>query len=70
MNTVFLDTGFLIALEMASDKRHQTAVKHWRRITTSLPHLVTTSYVFDEVATFFNNRGHRVLNAQARRRSS
>ena len=58
MNTVFLDTGFLIALEMASDQYHQAAVEHWRRITSSLPHLITTSYVFDEVVTFFNNRGH------------
>jgi uncharacterized protein len=58
MNSVFLDTGYLIALELASDQNHKAALKHWRRVSKSLPHLVTTSYVFDEVVTFFNSRGH------------
>ncbi len=26
-------------------------------VVTALPRLVTTSYVFDEVVTFFNSRG-------------
>ena len=58
MNKVFLDTGYLLALELANDQHHQEAVEHWKRIKKSLPLLVTTSYVFDEVVTYFNSRGH------------
>lgn len=58
MNSVFLDTGYLIALELASDQNHREALKHWRGVLKSLPPLVTTSYVFDEVVTFFNSRGY------------
>lgn len=58
MKSVFLDTGYVIALELASDQHHQAALKHWRSIAKSLPLLVTTSYVFDEIVTFFNSRGH------------
>jgi len=56
MRRLFLDTGFLIALEAADDQHHQAASAHWRRLTGSMPRLVTTSYVFDEVVTFFNSR--------------
>jgi uncharacterized protein len=58
MNAVFLDTGYLLALELSNDQNHQTAVKHWRSLRKRLPPLVTTSYVFDEVVTYFNSRGH------------
>ncbi|MEW6112240.1 MAG: PIN domain-containing protein [Thermodesulfobacteriota bacterium] len=56
MRKLFLDTGFLIALEAADDQHHRAALAHWRRLTESMPRLVTTSYVFDEVVTFFNSR--------------
>jgi uncharacterized protein len=58
MKSVFLDTGYVIALELASDQNHKLALKHWRSAAKSLPLLVTTSYVFDEIVTFFNSRGH------------
>jgi predicted nucleic acid-binding protein len=58
MKSVFLDTGYVIALELASDQNHRAALKHWRSVVKSLPLLVTTSYVFDEIVTFFNSRGH------------
>jgi predicted nucleic acid-binding protein len=51
-----LDTGYLIALEAADDQHHQEALDHWNAVSESLPLLVTTSYVFDEVVTFFNSR--------------
>ncbi|MEI7451448.1 MAG: PIN domain-containing protein [Desulfomonile sp.] len=54
MRKFFLDTGYLIALEAADDQYHQTALVHWENLTKSIPPLVTTSYVFDEVVTFFN----------------
>ncbi len=57
MTAVFVDTGYLLALEIANDQHHQTATQHWQGVVTALPRLVTTSYVFDEVVTFFNSRG-------------
>jgi uncharacterized protein len=68
MAAVFVDTGYLLALEIANDQHHQAAVQHWQRIVTALPPLVTTSYVFDEVVTFFNSRGYHV-KAAGRRQS-
>jgi len=58
MNPVFLDTGYLIALELAGDQNHRAALKHWRSVIKSIPPLITTSYIFDEVVTFFNSRKH------------
>lgn len=58
MNKVFIDTSYLLALELAKDQNHKAAIRHWRSIVQSLPLLVTTSYVFDEVVTYFNSRGH------------
>ena len=57
MNAVFVDTSYLLALELSNDINHQAALRHWRRVSAALPPLVTTSYVFDEVVTFFNSRG-------------
>lgn len=56
MKSLFLDTSYLIALEAADDQYHATASRHWQEMSRSLPLLVTTSYVFDEVVTFFNCR--------------
>jgi uncharacterized protein len=53
---LFLDAGFLIALNASDDQHHARAIQAWRALDrTTL--LVTTSYVVDEVVTFFNNRG-------------
>jgi predicted nucleic acid-binding protein len=56
MTPLFIDAGYLIALEAADDQNHDAALRHWRGLLQSLPPLVTTSYVFDEVVTFFNSR--------------
>ena len=58
MSPVFVDTGYLIALEAITDQHHARAVAHWRAFSRSLPPLLTTSFVFGEVVTFFNSRGH------------
>ena len=57
MSAVCVDTGYLLALEIANDQHHQVAIQHWQSVVSALPRLVTTSYVFDEVVTFFNSRG-------------
>lgn len=62
MKPLLLDTGYLIALEVSDDQNHKAASQHWRGLLKSLPPFVTTTYVFDEVVTFFNNRG---LHAKA-----
>ena len=58
MKAVLLDTGYLLALELSNDQNHRAALKHWRSMRKALPPLVTTSYVFDEVVTYFNSRGY------------
>jgi predicted nucleic acid-binding protein len=62
MKKVFLDTGYLIALEAADDQHHEAALGHWQNLSRPMPLLVTTSYVFDEVVTFFNG-GNRHAKA-------
>ena len=57
MNAVFVDTGYLFALEITNDQHHQAAIQHWQGIVAALPRPVTTSYICDEVVTFFNSRG-------------
>lgn len=58
MNPRFLDTGYVIALETSDDQHHKTALQHWSDLAKSLPQLVITSYVFNEIVTFFNSRNH------------
>ncbi len=48
MERVFLDTSYLLALELANDQNHSAALAHWRQATQSLPPLVITSYVFNK----------------------
>jgi len=52
----FLDTSFLIALEASDDQYHENALAFWQNFAANPLPLVTTSYVLDEVATFFNSR--------------
>jgi uncharacterized protein len=56
MTVLFVDTSFGIALELADDHHHALAKQYWQSLVTSKPSLVTTSYIFDEIVTFFNSR--------------
>jgi predicted nucleic acid-binding protein len=56
MGQIFIDTGFLIALETSDDQHHESAQNCWRNLLVSKPSFFTTSYIIDEVATFFNSR--------------
>jgi len=56
---LFIDTGYLIALEVADDQYHNVAFKHWQGLLKSPLHLVTTSYVFSEIVTFFNSHNYQ-----------
>jgi len=69
MTSCFLDTGYLIALEASDDQHHDAAVRHWREdVLTAPPLIITTSYVFDEVVTFFNSRDRHAKAVEIGRR--
>jgi predicted nucleic acid-binding protein len=64
MKHVFLDTGFIIALEASDDQHHTEALAFWEEFQKTPSPLITTSYVLDEVVTFFNSRGHHAKAVQ------
>jgi len=64
MSRAFLDTSYLLALEFARDQNHTAAGLHWLRIVQSSPSLVTSSYIFDEIVTYLNSRGHHARATQ------
>lgn len=72
MTILFLDISFVIALELTDERYHSGAKQYWQGLKTSSLQLVTLSYVFDEIVTFFNSRnrhdkaievGNRLLNS-------
>ena len=62
----------MIALELKDEQQHQLTKTCWQGLIKTAPQLVSTSYVFDEIVTFFNSRarhdkavevGNRLLNS-------
>ncbi|MDQ2808077.1 MAG: PIN domain-containing protein [Chloroflexota bacterium] len=62
MRQIFIDSSYLIALELVTDGNHRKALEHWERVRNSIDVLVATSYVLDETVTYFNSRN---LHAKA-----
>jgi len=69
----FLDTSYILSLEIKNDSAHQQVIQNWATLGISGTFLVTTTYVFDEVVTFFNSRnlhykavevGNRLLDSK------
>ena len=52
----FLDTSYIIALELKNEQFHQNVLENWLLLAQSRPQLTTTTYIFDEVVTFLNSR--------------
>ena len=52
----FLDTSYILALEIKNESAHQPVLQNWVTLAQSKPLLVTTTYIFDETVTFFNSR--------------
>ena len=56
MTSQFVDTSYLIAVEVADDQMHEVASRHWRDwLETPSSTLVTSSYVLVEVVAYLNN---------------
>ncbi len=54
--TYFLDTSYILSLEIKNDSAHQQVLQNWADLAMFSTFLVTTTYVFDEVVTFLNSR--------------
>lgn len=63
MNLVFLDTSYLLAVELANDQDHVRAIEHWRTVESQdpPPTFVTTTDVFNEIVTFLKKRRQHTL---------
>lgn len=61
---VFVDAGYLIALDSFKDENHAVATGHWRDFARSRPELVTTSLVLAETVAFFQKRGQHAKAVQ------
>jgi predicted nucleic acid-binding protein len=58
MTTFFLDTSFVLGLEVTNDCNHVPARQYWEQLVRKRFSLITTSYVFDEIVTYLVSRGH------------
>ena len=54
--TYFIDTSYIVALEIQNENIHQKVITHWQQLAAIAPNLVTTTYIFEEVVTLCNNR--------------
>lgn len=52
-------------MEAADDQNHQAAFSHWQTLISAPVNLITTTYVFDEIVTFFNSRNRHAKAVEA-----
>jgi predicted nucleic acid-binding protein len=64
MNEFFVDTGYLLALELGNDQNHEAAQKYWQQIIVVSVKLLTTTYILNEVVTYLNSRDHHAKAVQ------
>ncbi len=71
-NIYFLDTSYILALEIKNEADHKQVLQNWVILAQSKPVLVTTTYIFDEIVTFFNSRNlhHKAVEVGNRLLSS
>lgn len=55
-NIYFLDTSYIVALEIRNEDVHDLVLAHWLSLASQRPQLITTTYIFDEVVTLLNSR--------------
>jgi uncharacterized protein len=55
-NIYFLDTSYIVALEIKNEDVHSRVLDHWLSLVDQKSQLVTTTYIFDEVVTLLNSR--------------
>jgi uncharacterized protein len=55
-NIYFLDTSYIVALEIKNEDVHVRVTEHWLSLFPQRPQILTTTYVFDEVVTLLNSR--------------
>ena len=60
MKKLFIDSSYFIALQLRNEQNHQITLTHWQSLDRT-QYFVTTSFIFDEVVTFFNSRGFHSL---------
>ena len=60
MKKLFIDSSYFIALQLRNEQNHQVTLTHWQSLDRT-QYFVTTSFIFDEVVTFFNSRGFHSL---------
>lgn len=56
MDSLFLDTSFIVALEDEDDQNHHTASLVWHKFKKHPKKLITSTFIFDETATVLRRR--------------
>ncbi len=64
MRRLFVDTGALVAREVAADQHHAAAWRAWEEVADKQLVLVSSGHVFDESATLLARRTSYAFAAQ------